>query len=308
MTLGVAASASRARAIFAAAAAASSSSSSSSSSSTTPTLRARTLTRAAPAAMDVLQFPALDDNYGFALRCRETGAVALIDAPDADDIARALDAEGWTPSLVLCTHGHRDHVGGCEGLRARWPALRVAAPAREVGTKIPAALVDVGVREGDVIDVGNLRAVVRETPGHTLGHVVYHFEESEKVFVGDTLFAGGCGRLFEGTPAQMWDSISKILAMPDSTMVYCAHEYTASNMKFALSVDGGNEALRRRAKEVTEMRARGEPTVPTTVGVERATNPFCRPMAASVQEGVGMAGSTDLAAVFGAVRRAKDNF
>ena len=256
----------------------------------------------------MLQFPALDDNYGFALRCRETGAVALIDAPDADDIARALDAEGWTPSLVLCTHWHRDHVGGCEGLRARWPALRVAAPAREVGTKIPAALVDVGVREGDVIAVGNLRAVVRETPGHTLGHVVYHFEESEKVFVGDTLFAGGCGRLFEGTPAQMWDSISKILAMPDSTMVYCAHEYTASNMKFALSVDGGNEALRRRAKEVTEMRARGEPTVPTTVGVERATNPFCRPMAASVQEGVGMAGSTDLAAVFGAVRRAKDNF
>jgi len=259
--------------------------------------------------MEVHQFNALDDNYGFALRCVASGVVALVDAPDYDDIARALDAKGWTPSIVLCTHWHRDHVGACATLRGTFPELRVYAPAREVESrKIPAEIVDVGVREGDVVRVGDVRCVVRETPGHTLGHVVYHFEEEEKVFVGDTLFAGGCGRLFEGSPAQMWDSISKILAMPDSTMVYCAHEYTMSNMKFALSVDGGNEALQARAREVSEMRARGEPTVPTTVGVERATNPFCRPMAASVQEGVGMAGCSDLAAVFGAVRRAKDNF
>jgi hydroxyacylglutathione hydrolase len=257
--------------------------------------------------MDVLVFKALNDNYGFAVKCADTHAVALVDAPEEGAIVRALEDAGWgAPSAMLNTHWHGDHVGANEALRARYPEMRVYAPAKELD-KI-GGVVNSGVREGDVIKVGNLECVVRETPGHTLGHVVYHFASEEKCFVGDTLFALGCGRLFEGTPAQMWASISKILEMPDSTEVYCAHEYTQSNARFALSIDPKNEALAKRSKEIDECRARGEPTVPTTVGLERLTNPFCRPDSLGVQEGVNMIGSTNFADVFGAVRRAKDRF
>jgi hydroxyacylglutathione hydrolase len=273
----------------------------STSASTSSTPRARR-------AMDVLQFPALGDNYGFAVRCRKTKTVALVDAPDEGAIARALSSAGWeSPSMILNTHHHRDHVGANGGVRARFPDARVVvvAPRREA-EKI--GDVDVAVEEGDVVEIGDVRATVRETPGHTLGHVVYHFEEEKKVFVGDTMFALGCGRLFEGTPAMMWASMQKLLAMSDDTQVYCAHEYTQSNAKFALSVDPTNEALRARAREIDALRAKGEPTVPTTIGLERLTNPFCRPDSAGVQNGVNMLGSSDLAAVFGAVRSAKDNF
>jgi hydroxyacylglutathione hydrolase len=257
--------------------------------------------------MEVLQFPALSDNYGFAIRCARTNAVALVDAPEEHAIARALDAAKWpAPSAMLNTHWHGDHVGANEGLRKRFPGMTVHAPKAEVG-KI-GGRVDVEVGEGDVVRVGDLECEVRETPGHTLGHVVYHFKAHERVFVGDTLFALGCGRLFEGTPAQMWSSISKILAMPDATEVYCAHEYTMANAKFALSVDPTNEDLQKRAKEIEGMRAAGKPTVPTTVGLEKLTNPFCRPDSVGVQRGVDMEGSRDLAAVFGAVRAATDKF
>jgi hydroxyacylglutathione hydrolase len=258
-------------------------------------------------AMEVLRFPALSDNYGFAIRCARTNAVALVDAPEEDAITRALEDAKWpAPSAMLNTHWHGDHVGANEGLRKRFPGMAVHAPKAEVG-KIRGR-VDVEVGEGDVVRVGDLECEVRETPGHTLGHVVYHFKTQERVFVGDTLFALGCGRLFEGTPAQMWSSISKILAMPDATEVYCAHEYTLANAKFALSVDPTNEDLQKRAREIEAMRADGKPTVPTTVGLEKLTNPFCRPDSVGVQRGVDMEGSKDLAAVFGAVRAAKDNF
>jgi len=274
-------------------------------SASTSARASRTSTRARD-AMDVLQFPALEDNYGFAVRCRRTNAVALVDAPDARAIADALRDAGWgSPSMILCTHHHRDHVGACAAVRARFPGTRVTAPRREA-EKI--GDVDVAVGEGDAVTIGELRATVRETPGHTLGHGVYHFEEEKKVFVGDTMFALGCGRLFEGTPAMMWASMQKLLAMSDDTLVYCAHEYTQSNAKFALSVDPTNEALRARAREIDALRAKGEPTVPTTIGLERLTNPFCRPDSEGVQKGVNMLGSSDLAAVFGAVRSAKDNF
>lgn len=256
--------------------------------------------------VDIARFAALSDNYGFALRCRHTGEVAIVDAPEFGAIERALETRAWPPPRrALVTHWHRDHVGAIEELRGKYPEMEVVAPRKERG-KIP--FVDRFVSDGDVVRVGAREARVVETPGHTAGSVCYHFVDDEVIFVGDTLFAAGCGKLFEGTPREMWDSISKILAMPDATEVYCAHEYTESNLRFALSVDVDNEALRERAKVVKEMRARGEPTVPTTVGVERETNPFCRPMSRSVQRGVGMEGSTDLAAVFGAVRRAKDKF
>lgn len=262
--------------------------------------------RAVASAMEVLQFGARSDNYGFAIKCPETNTVALVDTPSASAIERAIAEARWpSPSVVLNTHWHDDHVGANETLRERWPEVRVHAPERE---REKIGRVDVGVREGDVVEIGNLRCIVRETPGHTLGHVVYHFESEKKVFVGDTMFALGCGRLFEGTPAQMWASMQKILAMPDETMVYCAHEYTESNAKFALSVDPTNDELVKRAKAVREARARGEPTVPTTIALERRTNPFCRPDDPAIQRNVGMAGSSDLADVFGAIRRAKDNF
>ena len=283
----------------------------------TATARARrTFTRAsriatrvtAASRMDVIAFPALRDNFALAIRCAETNAVALVDAPDVDDIARglAMRAPEWAaPSVVLCTHWHADHVGACDGLRARY-GTKTYAPERE-REKIGGAM-DVGVGEGSEVMIGRLRAVVRETPGHTLGHVVYHFPEHGHVFVGDTMFALGCGRLFEGTPGMMWSSISKILDMPDETKVWFAHEYTLANAKFALSVDPTNEALRARAADIEAKRARGEATVPTTVGEERRTNPFCRPDSEGVQRGVNMLGHGDLAAVFGAVRAAKDRF
>ena len=268
--------------------------------------RALVARRASRRAMEVLQFPARRDNYGFAVRCPETNVVALVDAPSASAIERAIERADWpSPSVVLNTHWHEDHVGANDALRERWPELRVHAPARE---REKIGRVDVGVREGDVVRVGALRCVVRETPGHTLGHVVYHFEGEEKVFVGDVMFAMGCGRLFEGTAEEMWTSMGKLLAMPDETTVYCAHEYTESNAMFALSVNPSNEDLVKRAECVREARARGDPTVPTTIALERRTNPFCRPDDEEIQRNVGMVGSTDLASVLGAIRKAKDNF
>ena len=268
--------------------------------------RALVARHASRRAMEVLQFPARRDNYGFAVRCPETNVVALVDTPSASAIERAIQGADWpSPSVVLNTHWHEDHVGANDALRERWPELRVHAPARE---REKIGRVDVGVREGDVVRVGALRCVVRETPGHTLGHVVYHFEREEKVFVGDVMFAMGCGRLFEGTAEEMWTSMGKLLAMPDETTVYCAHEYTESNATFALSVNPSNEELVKRAEWVREARARGDPTVPTTIALERRTNPFCRPDDEEIQRNVGMVGSTDLASVFGAIRKAKDNF
>ena len=268
--------------------------------------RALVARHASRRAMEVLQFPARRDNYGFAVRCPETNVVALVDTPSASAIERAIEGADWpSPSVVLNTHWHEDHVGANDALRERWPELRVHAPARE---REKIGRVDVGVREGDVVRVGDLRCVVRETPGHTLGHVVYHFEGEEKVFVGDVMFAMGCGRLFEGTAEEMWTSMGKLLAMPDETTVYCAHEYTESNAMFALSVNPSNEDLVKRAECVREARARGDPTVPTTIALERRTNPFCRPDDEEIQRNVGMVGSTDLASVFGAIRKAKDNF
>lgn len=263
-------------------------------------------------AMEVHRFNALRDNYGFAIRCAETGETAIVDAPSVADVVRAFKSEipTWrAPSTILVTHWHDDHAGGCDGLRDAFGSaseIKVIAPKREMG-KI-SARVDRWVSDGDVVSVGDLRATVLETPGHTLGHAIYHFADDGHVFVGDTLFALGCGRLFEGTPEQMWSSVSKILAMSDETKVWCAHEYTQANAKFALSVDPENAALVARAKEIAAQRERGEPTIPTTVGDERRTNPFCRPDSEDVQRGVNMLRGANLASVFGAIRAAKDKF
>lgn len=239
--------------------------------------------------LTVRQFPCLSDNYGFLVRDEADGAVATIDAPDADAILAALTESGWGRlDFVLNTHWHPDHAGGNARLKAETGA-ELIGPA-EVRRIAP---LDREVQDGDTVRLGETTLAVIGTPGHTLGHVAYVSEADRAAFVGDTLFALGCGRLFEGTAEQMWSSLSRLAALPDDTQVWCAHEYTASNARFALSLGAPDPALAARAEAVFAARSRGEPTVPTTVGLERATNPFLR------------AGSAE---AFAAVRSAKDAF
>ena len=238
-------------------------------------------------ALVVRQFPCLSDNYGFVIRDEVTGKTACIDTPDAAAILAELKTLGWGLDYILNTHWHPDHAGGNAEVKAATGAIIVAPTEVE---KISA--IDRVVGDGDVVMLGETRLEVMDTGGHTLGHITYFDADDQIAFVGDTLFALGCGRLFEGTPEQMWTSLSRLAALPDETAVYCAHEYTASNARFALSIDD-SPALTARAKEIFAARERGEPTVPTTIAREKATNPFLR------------AGD---AATFAAVRAAKDGF
>jgi hydroxyacylglutathione hydrolase len=245
--------------------------------------------------LTVHQFPCLSDNYGFLVRDETSGKVATIDTPDADAILAELDTLGWSLDLILNTHWHPDHAGGNAALKKATGAT-ITGPA-EV-TRI--APLDRVVRGGDIVLLGETRFEVIDSGGHTLGHIAYHDAADGIAFVGDTLFALGCGRLFEGTPEQMWESLSRITALPDDTVVYCAHEYTAANARFALSVDD-DPALKARADAVFAARERGEPTVPTTIGAEKATNPFLR------APRLRSAASTP-AQAFAEIRAAKDSF
>lgn len=220
--------------------------------------------------LSVHQFPCLSDNYGFLVRDQETGKVASIDAPDADEILRQAQSLGWEIDLVLNTHWHPDHMGGNAAIRAAAGA-KVVAPA-EVARR---GEVDRVVGPGEAVDLGATRLTVLDVGGHTFGHIAYHDPADALAFVGDAMFPMGCGRLFEGDAEQMWASLQRIAALPAATAIYCAHEYAAANARFALSVDG-DEAVAERARQIFEIRERGEPTVPTTVGAERAANPFLR--------------------------------
>ncbi|WP_425994346.1 hydroxyacylglutathione hydrolase [Caulobacter sp. DWR1-3-2b1] len=245
-------------------------------------------------SLTVHQFACLSDNYGFLVRDDATGKTATIDTPDADAILAELDRLGWKLDLILNTHWHPDHAGGNAAIKAATGAT-IVGPA-EV-TRI--APLDREVGHGDVVDLGETRFTVIDTGGHTLGHIAYHDAEDAIAFVGDTLFALGCGRLFEGTAEQMWDSLSRLTALPDATTVYCAHEYTASNARFALSVDD-DPVLKTRAEQIFAARERGVPTVPTSIGVEKATNPFLRaPL---------LRPNLEPAMAFAEIRAAKDGF
>ena len=253
--------------------------------------------------LDIVQFPCLADNYGFLIADSESDAVACIDTPDIEAINKTLSDNNWRLTHILNTHHHWDHAGGNLALKEQW-GCEIIGP-RDEADKIPG--LDRAVGDGDTVMLGAARAKVFDTPGHTNGHIIYHFADDCAAFVGDTIFAMGCGRLFEGTPAQMWDSLQKIAMMPQETQLYCAHEYTKANAAFALSVDPHNEALQKRAKEVDERRARGEPTVPTTVELEMKTNPFLRASANDFQANLGMQGASAVD-VFAEARRRKDNF
>jgi hydroxyacylglutathione hydrolase len=249
--------------------------------------------------LTVHQFPCLSDNYGFLAKDEATGLAACVDTPETGAILRELDKLGWKLDLILNTHWHPDHAGGNAEIKAITGAV-VVGPA-EVTRISP---LDREVRGGDYVMLGETRFEVMESGGHTLGHLAYYDADDRVAFVGDTLFALGCGRLFEGKPDQMWASLQRLAALPDDTRVYCAHEYTASNARFALSVDD-DPALQARADQIFAARERGEPTVPTTIGLEKATNPFLR--APLLANRVGAAGKADFEA-FAAVRAAKDMF
>jgi hydroxyacylglutathione hydrolase len=254
-------------------------------------------------SVDVHMFPCLSDNYGFLVHEPAAGVTATIDTPEAEPINAALADKGWTLTHILNTHHHFDHAGANEELKARWGCTVVGAA--NDAERIPG--IDVRVADGDVFDFGAARVKVFEVPGHTTGHIAYYFPDDGIAFVGDTLFALGCGRLFEGSPAQMWNSLQKLMALPDDTTVYCAHEYTQANAAFALTVEPENPDLQSRAEEITRLRSAGKPTVPTTIGLEKATNPFLRPNSASLQRQVGMSGAATVE-VFAETRRRKDNF
>ncbi|WP_375205112.1 hydroxyacylglutathione hydrolase [Hyphococcus sp.] len=253
--------------------------------------------------IDIRQFPCLSDNYGFLIHDRETGETAAIDTPDPEAINRELEAAGWRLTHILNTHHHWDHAGGNEALKEKW-GCTIIGPQGEAA-KIPG--LDRPVGEGDEVRLGASRAVVHETPGHTLGHIIYHFADDGAAFVGDTIFAMGCGRLFEGTADQMWASLSMIARLPAETKLYCAHEYTKANAAFALTVDPQNADLKKRSAEVDALRAENLPTVPTTVALERATNPFLRAADPSLQTAINMAGDKPVE-VFAETRRLKDSF
>lgn len=223
-------------------------------------------------AAEIRVFPCLSDNFGYLIHDPQSLKTAAIDAPEAGPIMKVLQREGWKLTDILVTHHHSDHVGGIAELKKTY-GCKVTAP-HDQGTAIPH--VDVRVAEGDTVQVGALVGRVFETPGHTLDHICYVFDSELALFSADTIFSGGCGRVFEGTYPMMWQSLKKLRTLPDDYRVYCGHEYTAANMKFCLGIDANNEALKKRAEEVTQLRAVGKPTIPTLLGLEKQINVFLR--------------------------------
>ncbi len=250
---------------------------------------------------EIRLFPCLADNFGYLIHDPATGAVAAIDAPEAGPIIKALEREGWTLTDILVTHHHGDHVGGVAELKKKYNC-RVVAP-HDKTAKIP--LVDVRVKQGDIVKVGNLLVRVLETPGHTLDHISYVFDDDKALFAADTLFSIGCGRVFEGTYPMMWELLLKLRALTDDFRLYCGHEYTAANVKFALTIEPGNAALKARAEEVARLRAAGKPTIPTLLGDEKKANVFLRADEPAVAASVHLKGA-NAADVFGELRERKN--
>jgi hydroxyacylglutathione hydrolase len=248
-------------------------------------------------------FICLQDNYGVLVHDKASGATAAIDAPEAGPIETALNQTGWNLTDIFVTHHHGDHTGGIPHLKDRH-RCRVVAPRNEA-QRIP--LVDETVGEGDVVRLGDLSARVLETPGHTAGHIAYWFESDCLAFVGDTLFSIGCGRVIEGTPKMMWDSLVKLRNLPGETRVFCGHEYTQANIRFAQSIEPDNLALIARAAEASEQVAGHKPTIPTTLDSEKAANPFLRADLPEIGAAVGLAGKP-AAQVFAELRERKNKF
>lgn len=253
--------------------------------------------------LDIRTIPCLSDNYAYLAHDPTTGATAVVDVPEAGPIIAALAETGWTLTDVLITHHHYDHVDGLADLLAKHPARVIGAAAD--AHRLPA--LDVALNEGDTVAIGSQTGTVIDVSGHTIHHVAYYFAQAKAVFTADSLMALGCGRVFEGTLAQMHASLQKLAALPPDTVVCSGHEYTAANAKFALSVDPDNSDLMSRVRDVTAKRASGTPTVPSLLSEELATNPFLRAHDPAICAHLGMTGA-NAADVFAEIRTRKDNF
>ena len=253
--------------------------------------------------LEIEQIPTRSDNYVYLIKESGQGKVGVVDPSDAEPVIEALDRLGWTLTHIINTHHHNDHTGGNLELKGKY-GCEIVGPLADHDR---IAGIDLDVADGDTYTFGDAVAKVYDTPGHTRGHIAYWFEESKALFCGDTLFALGCGRVFEGTFEQMWNSLGKLRALPDDTMVYCAHEYTQANANFAVTIETGNQALIERAAEIDALRSDNKRTVPSLLGLEKETNPFLRVDVASVAEAVGLPNGSPVE-VFSEIRTRKDNF
>ncbi|EPE95665.1 hydroxyacylglutathione hydrolase [Rhizobium grahamii] len=253
--------------------------------------------------LDLDVFLCRSDNFGVLVHDPETGLTASIDAPDADAVEKAASRRGWTISHIFTTHHHTDHVEGNLALKEQY-GCEIIGPVNEA-VAIPG--LDKTMADGDTFLFGDHTVAVIETPGHTAGHICYHFVDDKLLFAADTLFALGCGRLFERPAADMWHSLQKLAVLPDETAVYFGHEYTLSNARFALTIDPDNQRLISRAAEIEALRAENKFTIPTTLALEKETNPFLRAADPAIRRNLLMETKTN-EEVFAEIRRRKDNF
>ncbi|HUJ47057.1 MAG TPA: hydroxyacylglutathione hydrolase [Rhizomicrobium sp.] len=254
-----------------------------------------------PLAIELI--PCLTDNYAYLVQDSQSGLCAVVDPSEPEPVHKALSAKRRKLTHILNTHHHLDHTGGNLALKEEFGA-QVVGPGKD-RDRIPG--IDVGVEESAPWRFGDRAVNVLEIPAHTRAHIAFHFPDDRIVFTGDTLFAMGCGRLFEGTPQMMWSSLSKLMRLPDDTRVYCGHEYTLSNGRFALTLEPGNPDLQSRMRDVEQLRAAARPTIPSTIGLEKKTNPFLRPDSPEIRKTLGLE-DADNVSVFAETRRRKDNF
>ena len=254
-------------------------------------------------ALELVTIPCLADNYAYLIHDAATGQTAVVDVPDAEPILAALQSRGWQLSDILITHHHDDHIQGVDALRARTGAMVLGAAAD--AHRLPR--LDLALTEADSFSIGAEFARVIDVPGHTVGHIAFHFPQSRLAFTADSLMSGGCGRLFEGTPAQMHASLAKLAALPPETLVCSGHEYTLSNLRFALTLEPDNPALISRLAKAAALRAAGQPTVPVPLATELETNPYLRAHLSHLKDAVGRTGADDVT-VFAEIRARKDKF
>ncbi|KAL6517779.1 Glyoxalase 2-5 [Orobanche minor] len=254
--------------------------------------------------LQIEMVPCLRDNYAYLLHDLDTGTVGVVDPSEAVPVMNVLDRMKWNLNYILNTHHHHDHTGGNAELKARYGAKVIGSEVDR--DRIPG--IDIALNDGDKWMFASHEVLIMDTPGHTRGHISFHFPGSKSIFTGDTLFSLSCGKLFEGTPDQMLSSLKKISSLPDDTDIYCGHEYTLSNSKFALSIEAGNKDLQSYAAEVNHLRDRGLPTIPTNLGREKKCNPFLRTLSTEIRQSLKIPPDADDVEALRIIRQAKDDF